>query len=143
MDDIIKLHCRNLHEVEQLAAGLDEGDVDSEKRARNFLNRVALNGSPQLISRDVFHGIILVWDANREAWEELTGMDLQRFMSFDGDILLGDADCQQYARSVVANIATHASCAMLAQLFHGQVAAWDVEQPLLDKIAEDSIEEDS
>jgi len=61
---------RLFSQFEQLQTGLRYGDADAEMEARRLLARVVSRGSCDLLAQ-VFRGIVLAWDEEQSAWDEI------------------------------------------------------------------------
>ena len=67
-----RMRCMNIHQIEQIVAGLEDDCGTSENNARAILAYVVTNGDREMLA-DIFRGLLLVWDGEQDEFDKEIG----------------------------------------------------------------------
>jgi hypothetical protein len=66
----MKERAKNIHWLEQLVAGLENGSRQAEEEARRKLAEITLHGSVDMIVQ-MFRGVLKQWDSEQEEFDKM------------------------------------------------------------------------
>jgi hypothetical protein len=66
--DYLKMRAKLIAKMDQLKQGVDSGDATAILQARRIIARIAVDGTPEILSQTL-RGMLHVWDTEQPEWD--------------------------------------------------------------------------
>jgi len=65
-----RIHARNIHDMEQLLAGLQDGSPTAHMLARSIIYNMLLRNDIRAMEQ-IIRGVLMVWEEDQPQWDKM------------------------------------------------------------------------